>query len=322
MPRIRSTTKGGPVESRSDGASAHFRCSVAVCLFLFLAGPSANAIVVLKVGETGAVKPFPHLNGRQIGQSSTGLWFLAFQGESKQGSAVLMAVSKTLDPKFSEISIPPLHWFLATAAACLPQAAGRFALPASSSTAPIRCTCSGRPASLSGFGTAAATWLPTMWHNRSSAVGIGRDFVTTQNLCGWVPPTGMAPWAIWLWVRQVIFGSPTARRSEWSLATGIPSTSRAKTAPSSWEVRRATNCGWPDPAHKDSSAAGITLPGPYRRPVMDLDPRGKPASGLRKSAGSPLLPALSRLCFPVRAKGRPYRYSPLPPLGGNRLLNL
>ncbi len=101
MSKFRNRTSGDPVEGRPHVASSKFFCSFAVCLFLFLAGPSANAIVVLKVGETGAVKPFPHLNGRQIGQSSSGLWFMAFQGESKQGSAVLIAVSKTPAPKFS-----------------------------------------------------------------------------------------------------------------------------------------------------------------------------------------------------------------------------
>ena len=101
MPRIRKTAPGRPGRCISDARSRHVLCAVLVCLFLCLAGPGANAIVVLKVGEAGAVKPFPHLNGRQIGRSSTGLWFLAFQGESKQGSAVFMTVSKTSEPNFS-----------------------------------------------------------------------------------------------------------------------------------------------------------------------------------------------------------------------------
>ncbi len=101
MPRIRNTAPGAPAESRPRGTRPHLLCSVAVYFFIFLVAPSANGIVVLKVGETGSTKPFPHLNGRQIGQSSAGLWFLAFQGESPQGSAVFMAVSKTADPRFS-----------------------------------------------------------------------------------------------------------------------------------------------------------------------------------------------------------------------------
>ncbi len=101
MPKIRSTPPGGPVEGRSHVTSPRFLCSFAVCLSLFLAGPGANAIVVLKVVETGSVVPFPHVNGRQISQSSSGLWFLAFQGSSDQGSVLFMAISKTPNPKFA-----------------------------------------------------------------------------------------------------------------------------------------------------------------------------------------------------------------------------
>jgi len=92
---------GGPVEGWSHVTSPRFLCSFAVCLSLFLAGPGANAIVVLKVVEKGSVVPFPHVDGRQISQSSSGLWFLEFQGSSDQGSALFMAISKTPDPKFA-----------------------------------------------------------------------------------------------------------------------------------------------------------------------------------------------------------------------------
>jgi len=95
----------------ADGTSMTFRpktpsswrryvrgCSV--CLFVLIGARVAQAIVVLQVGEAGGVAPFPHRNGRQIARNSAGLWFVAYQAQTEQGTATYLATSRSAEPGF------------------------------------------------------------------------------------------------------------------------------------------------------------------------------------------------------------------------------
>ena len=77
--------------------------------FAFLLLPvSLLAVVTLKVGSSGGAVPFPHSNGRQIGQNRAGLWFVAYDGKSSGGRTIFLAVSKSGDPEFAGDFHPPV----------------------------------------------------------------------------------------------------------------------------------------------------------------------------------------------------------------------
>jgi hypothetical protein len=67
-------------------------------VFLFLPG-AATPVVTLEVGRSGDVPAFQHPNGRQIGQNSDGIWFVAYDGRTNHDSGLFLAVSKDAQPE-------------------------------------------------------------------------------------------------------------------------------------------------------------------------------------------------------------------------------
>lgn len=74
--------------------------AITTCSLLLACVTAAQAIVVLKVGEAGRTDPFTHLNGRQIARNGAGVWFFVYRGEFQQGAAVFLAVSRAASPEF------------------------------------------------------------------------------------------------------------------------------------------------------------------------------------------------------------------------------
>ena len=102
--------------------------SFSVCCLVLLGAMVANAIVVLKVGETGGVAPFPQLNGRQIARSTSGTWFLTYQGRSNRGIATFLSVSKSADPEFPGDFHPPFPLVSGDGSGVLPSGGGEVRL--------------------------------------------------------------------------------------------------------------------------------------------------------------------------------------------------
>ncbi|MBB75709.1 MAG: hypothetical protein CMJ75_14485 [Planctomycetaceae bacterium] len=93
---------GTPLPVKRAKVFAGLDCLLITAGFLLLlAVNTTHAIVVLKVGEAGRVDPFTHLNGRQIARNSSGVWFLVYRGEGPRGATLFLAVSKGATPEFS-----------------------------------------------------------------------------------------------------------------------------------------------------------------------------------------------------------------------------
>src|SRR5437667_268516 len=68
--------------------------SLSLLCWLALGAPVLYAGMALEVGKGGGALAFPHGNGRQIARSSSGLWFLAYDGQVDGAAAILLAGSR------------------------------------------------------------------------------------------------------------------------------------------------------------------------------------------------------------------------------------
>ena len=75
--------------------------SILVLCWLALGVPALFAGMALEVGKGGGSLAFPHSNGRQIARSSSGLWFLAYDGQVDGAAAILLAGSRGAAPEFT-----------------------------------------------------------------------------------------------------------------------------------------------------------------------------------------------------------------------------
>ena len=75
---------------------------------LLATASSASAAVTLQIGQSRAPAPLPLVNGRQIAQSSAGLWFAVYEGRIDGGEAVFIAVSKGKEPGLAGDFHPPV----------------------------------------------------------------------------------------------------------------------------------------------------------------------------------------------------------------------
>ena len=226
------------------------------------------------MGETGAIRPFPHLNGRQIGQSSTGLWFLAFQGESKQGSAVFMAVSKTADPNFSGDFHPAFALISDDDSGVLASGGGQVRLASFV---------------IDSGDTMHLLWESSepqrLWYSRCDVAG--DDAAQHIKRRGNWKGLGGSPKAMRL-------GAPDRDSSLGDLALGpsgdvwiayseavqvepgywYPIDIKGKDRPFVLGSQEGYELWMARPSPQGFQRSRLTLPGPYRRPVMDLDLEG------------------------------------------------
>ena len=73
--------------------------SILVLCWLAFGVPALFAGMALEVGKGGGSLAFPHSNGRQIARSSSGLWFLAYDGQVDGAAAILLAGSRGAAPE-------------------------------------------------------------------------------------------------------------------------------------------------------------------------------------------------------------------------------
>src|SRR6266571_625179 len=73
--------------------------SLSLLCWLALGAPALYAGMALEVGKGGGALAFPHGNGRQIARSSSGLWFLAYDGQVDGAAAILLAGSRGAAPE-------------------------------------------------------------------------------------------------------------------------------------------------------------------------------------------------------------------------------
>ena len=73
---------------------------------LLATASSASAAVTLQIGQSRAPAPLPLVNGRQIAQSSAGLWFVVYEGRIDGGDAVFIPAARTRSGIFPAIHAP------------------------------------------------------------------------------------------------------------------------------------------------------------------------------------------------------------------------
>ena len=236
-------------------------------LFLSLTTSDLLAVVTLEVGKSGGAVPFPHSNGRQVGRSQAGIWFVAYDGRTAAGGTIFLAASRTDDPEFAGDFHPPLAIAGESAEPLISGAAGE-ALGASFVIGPNDVL--------------HLIWQSSnpqgIWYSRCSVKGAqvaekirqGDSWTPAQRIDDSAQDPRLGDLAVdgegRLWVTYSQ-SSPSGDGNSY-LQAGGKNYRRHQGRKESDEIWAAT------PSDRGWTRKRLTLPGAFRAPVMDLDPGG------------------------------------------------